>query len=74
VTRWLLVNAYHDGLSRVSGSFRLVMVLMALDNLIGSSCGSGWETLRGRCDEHNSKFSLSSKPRFNQPVGERRDS
>jgi hypothetical protein len=28
-------------------------------------------TPRGRYDEHNNKFSLSKKPRFNQPVGER---
>jgi hypothetical protein len=28
-------------------------------------------TPRGRCDEHNSKFSLSMKPKFNWPVGER---
>jgi hypothetical protein len=28
-------------------------------------------TPRGRYDEHNSKFSLSKKPRFNRPVGER---
>jgi hypothetical protein len=30
-----------------------------------------WETLRRRYDEHNSKFSLSMKPKFNRPVGER---
>jgi hypothetical protein len=30
-----------------------------------------WETPRGRYDEHNSKFSLSMKPKFNRPVGER---
>jgi hypothetical protein len=34
--------------------------LMASDNLVGS-CGSGWETPRERCDEHNIKFSLSKK-------------
>jgi hypothetical protein len=28
-------------------------------------------TPRGRYDEHSSKFSLSKKPRFNRPVGER---
>jgi hypothetical protein len=28
-------------------------------------------TPRGRYDEHNSKFSVSKKPRFNRPVGER---
>jgi hypothetical protein len=32
-----------------------------------------WGTPRGRYDEHNSKFSLSKKPRFNRPVGERSD-
>jgi hypothetical protein len=32
---------------------------------------TSWETPRGRYDEHISKFSLSMKPRFNQPVGER---
>jgi hypothetical protein len=26
---------------------------------------------RSRLDEHNSKFSLSMKPKFNRPVGER---
>jgi hypothetical protein len=30
-----------------------------------------WETPRGRYDEHRSKFSLSMKPKFNRPVGER---
>jgi hypothetical protein len=30
-----------------------------------------WETPRGRYDEHNSKFSLSMKPKFNRPVGEK---
>jgi hypothetical protein len=30
-----------------------------------------WETPRGRYDEHSSKFSLSMKPKFNRPVGER---
>jgi hypothetical protein len=35
--------------------------LMALDNLGGGCCGSGWEPPRGRCDEHSSKFSLSKK-------------
>jgi hypothetical protein len=28
-------------------------------------------TPRGRYDEHNSKYSLSMKPRFIEPVGER---
>jgi hypothetical protein len=28
-------------------------------------------TPRRRCDDHNSKFPLSMKPRFNRPVGER---
>jgi hypothetical protein len=28
-------------------------------------------TPRGRYDEHSGKFSLSMKPRFNRPVGER---
>jgi hypothetical protein len=32
---------------------------------------TSWETPRGRYDEHNSKFSLSMKPKFNRPVGER---
>jgi hypothetical protein len=32
---------------------------------------TSWETLRGRYDEHNNKFSLSMKPKFNRPVGER---
>jgi hypothetical protein len=30
-----------------------------------------WETPRERYDEHNSKFSLSMKPKFNRLVGER---
>jgi hypothetical protein len=30
-----------------------------------------WDTPRGRYDEHSSKFSLSMKPKFNRPVGER---
>jgi hypothetical protein len=30
-----------------------------------------WETSRGRYDDHSSKFSLSMKPKFNRPVGER---
>jgi hypothetical protein len=30
-----------------------------------------WETPRGRYDEHTSKFSLSMKPKFNRPVGEK---
>jgi hypothetical protein len=30
-----------------------------------------WETTIGRYDEHNSKFSLSMKPKFNRPIGER---
>jgi hypothetical protein len=30
-----------------------------------------WETPTGRYDENNSKFSLSMKPKFNRPVGER---
>jgi hypothetical protein len=47
--------------------------VMALDNLDGSCCGSSWETPRGRCDEHSNKFSLSTKLRFNRPVGEMRD-
>jgi hypothetical protein len=29
-------------------------------------------TPRGRCDEHSGKFSSIMKPRFNQPVGERK--
>jgi hypothetical protein len=29
-----------------------------------------WGTPRGRCDEHSNKFFLSTKPRFNRPVGE----
>jgi hypothetical protein len=29
------------------------------------------ETPRGRYDEHNIKYSLSMKPRFIEPVGER---
>jgi hypothetical protein len=28
-------------------------------------------TPRGRYDEHSDKFSLSMKPRFNRPAGER---
>jgi hypothetical protein len=28
-------------------------------------------TPRGRCDEHINNFSLSIKPKFNRPVGER---
>jgi hypothetical protein len=28
-------------------------------------------TPKGRCDEHIRKFSLSMKPKFNRPVGER---
>jgi hypothetical protein len=32
---------------------------------------TSWETPRGRYDEHSSKFSLSMKPRFNRPVGQR---
>jgi hypothetical protein len=32
---------------------------------------TSWETPRGRYDEHNNKFSLSMKPKFNRPVGER---
>jgi hypothetical protein len=31
---------------------------------------TSWETLRGRYDEHNSKFSLSMKSKFNRPVVE----
>jgi hypothetical protein len=30
-----------------------------------------WETPRGRYDEHSCKFSLSMKPKFNRPLGER---
>ena len=47
--------------------------VMAPDNLAERCCGSCWETPRGRCDEHSSKFSLSTKPMFNRPVGERSD-
>jgi hypothetical protein len=32
---------------------------------------TSWETPIGRYDEHNSKFSLSMKPKFNRLVGER---
>jgi hypothetical protein len=32
---------------------------------------TSWEIPRGRFDEHNSKFSLGMKPKFNRPVGER---
>lgn len=32
-----------------------------------------WGTPRGSYNEHSSKFSFSKKPRFNRPVGERRD-
>jgi hypothetical protein len=32
---------------------------------------TSWETPRGRYDEHSNKFSLSIKPKFNRPVGER---
>jgi hypothetical protein len=32
---------------------------------------TSWETPRGRYDEHSSKFSLSIKPKFNRPIGER---
>jgi hypothetical protein len=50
-------------------------VVNAYTDLFG--CGQGelmsqrthWETPRGRYDEHSSKFSLSIKPKFNQPVG-----
>jgi hypothetical protein len=35
------------------------------------SQSTSWETPRGKYDEHNSKFSLSMKPKFNRPVGER---
>jgi hypothetical protein len=31
-----------------------------------------WETPRGRYNEHNSTFSLSMKPKFNRPIGERK--
>jgi hypothetical protein len=30
-----------------------------------------WESPRGTIDEHNSKFSLSKKPRLNRPEEER---
>jgi hypothetical protein len=32
---------------------------------------TSWETPRGSYDENNNKFSLSMKPRFNRPLGER---
>jgi hypothetical protein len=39
----------------------------SFDTLLGTQLG----TPRGRYDEHNSKSSLSIKPRFIEPVGER---
>jgi hypothetical protein len=47
--------------------------MMEQDNLGGGCCGRGWETPKGRGDEHNNKFFLSTKPSFNPPVGERHD-
>ena len=44
-------------------------VLLACTRSTQTRC---WETPRERCEEHSNKFSLSSKPRFNRPVGERR--
>ena len=43
------------------------MVMVPILTAVLRAC---WETPRGRYDEHNSKFSLSKKPRFNRPVGE----
>jgi hypothetical protein len=40
---------------------------MALIAVLAAQLG----TPRGRYDEHSGKFSLSIKPRFNRPVGER---
>jgi hypothetical protein len=38
---------------------------------ISMSHRTSWETPRGRYDENIRKFSLSMKPKFNRPVGER---
>jgi hypothetical protein len=47
----------------INKDYNLYTVVRSLDYQLG--------TPRGRYDEHNSKFSLSMKPRFNRPVGER---
>jgi hypothetical protein len=38
----------------------------------GAEMWARWETPRERFDEYTGKFSLDMKPRFNRPVGERK--
>jgi hypothetical protein len=50
--------------------------LKSLNTIIAStallmSYRTRWENQRERYDEHNSKFFLSMKPKFNRPVEER---
>jgi hypothetical protein len=49
----------------------IAMVCEGVDPVLVRSVDYQLGTPRGRYDEHNSKFSLSMKPRFNRPVGER---
>jgi hypothetical protein len=57
-------------------SIHVCPTLLQRDPFIGGwgrvmSHRTRWETPRGRYDEHNIKFSLSMKPKFNRPVEER---
>jgi hypothetical protein len=47
------------------------VLIMVNNNLVIVVLAAQLETPRERYDEHSGKFSLSMKPRFNQPVGER---
>jgi hypothetical protein len=61
---WMDANPFRvfasEGIYKWKGDVRGVM-----------SQRTSWETPRGRYNEHISKYSLSKKPRFNRPVGER---
>jgi hypothetical protein len=51
--------------------FLFALTFASLFDSLLMSHRTHWETPRGRYDEHNSKFCLSIKPKFNRPVGER---
>jgi hypothetical protein len=65
--RWLL-GAMHLAIN--PGLVWLLSLVGHLGSYLMSQ-RTRWETPRGRYDKHNSKFSLSMKPKFNRPVGER---
>jgi hypothetical protein len=55
----------------ISNQSRFLQVVALVVQYYVMSQKTSWKTPRGRYDEHNSKFFLSMKSKFNRPVGER---